>query len=335
MKINDIRPENLMKLKEPYLEHDKDFLKDRISSFISCNCPACGSKQYSLWAIKGGFTYTKCQQCETIFMNPRADEHTLSEFYRQSKNYEFWNKYIFPATNEIRKEKIFKPRAEKIINLCKKNEITGGTIMEVGAAFGTFCETIRELNFFNRIIAVEPTPDLANTCRQKNIETIENNIEKVILPNDSVDVVVSFEVLEHLGQPATFIASASKYLRPGGLIICTCPNGQGLEMLALQENASVVDHEHINYFNPNSIKILLKNNFIETVDISTPGELDVDLLITAFKKNPKLFEKNNFLKYLISSTSFELKRNLQEFVKNNMLSSHMLIVGRKSYKNQI
>jgi len=262
-------------------------------------------------------------------MNPRADEATLAEFYRQSKNYEFWNKYIFPATNAVRKEKIFRPRAKKIVNLCKKYGITGGTIMEVGSAFGTFCEAIRELDFFDRIIAVEPTPYLAETCRQKNIETIENNIENVDLLNNSIDVVVSFEVIEHLGTPATFITNASKYLKAGGMFVCTCPNGQGLEILSLKEKATAVDHEHLNYFNPDSIKILLENNSIKVIEVSTPGELDVELLKMSFKKNPRLFEKNDFLKYLISKKSINLEQSLQEFIKNNLLSSHMLTIGKK------
>jgi 2-polyprenyl-3-methyl-5-hydroxy-6-metoxy-1,4-benzoquinol methylase len=329
LKEKDIRPDNLMKLKEPALEYDKKYLKDRINLFGSCNCPACDSDKYSFWAEKDSFTYAICDHCGTIFMNPRATEEILNEFYRQSKNYEFWNKYIFPATDYLRKEKIFKPRAKRIVDLCNKYGVRGGTILEIGSAFGTFCEVIRELDYFDRIIAVEPTPDLAKTCREKGIETIESNVENITIPKKSIDVMVSFEVIEHLHNPFNFVFQATKYLKKGGLFICTCPNGEGLGTLVLKEKAKVVDHEHINYFNPKSIKILLKRNSIDVVEISTPGELDVSLLENYFIENPLLLEDNSFFKYLFLEAGHSVKNNFQEFIRQNNLSSHMWVVGRK------
>src|SRR5512133_2631310 len=95
---NDIRPKDLMKLKEPALEHDKQFLRDKRHLFVSCVCPACDSDDPVAWGEKEGFKYAKCRNCATVYMNPRATEDILEEFYKQSQNYEFWNKYIFPET---------------------------------------------------------------------------------------------------------------------------------------------------------------------------------------------------------------------------------------------
>ncbi len=38
------------------------------------------------------------------------------------------------------------------------------------------------------------------------------------------DVVVSFETIEHLHEPARFLAEVRRVLRPGGLFICSTPN---------------------------------------------------------------------------------------------------------------
>src|SRR5687768_12901244 len=110
-KENDIRPVDLMKMKEPALEHDKKCLRDKRPLFIHVPCPACGIEASEFWAMKEGFSYDKCQRCRTIFMNPRATENILYEFYDQSQNYAFWNKHIFPASEQARKQKIFIPRA--------------------------------------------------------------------------------------------------------------------------------------------------------------------------------------------------------------------------------
>jgi ubiquinone/menaquinone biosynthesis C-methylase UbiE len=44
------------------------------------------------------------------------------------------------------------------------------------------------------------------------------------LPNDSVDVVVSCETIEHFDDPSRFVAECARVLRPGGLMICSTPN---------------------------------------------------------------------------------------------------------------
>jgi len=324
----DIRPEDLMERKKPALQHDVKFLQERIPNFVNVDCVACGSKQYTAWAQKDSFSYSECSQCGTIFMNPRASEELSGEFYKQSQNYSFWNKYIFPATDSVRKEKIFRPRAAKTIAYCQKYQISGGTLLEIGAAFGTYCEAIKEHDFFQRVVAVEPTPGLADTCRKKNIETFEQTVEELSFAAGSADCVASFEVIEHLADPKKFIQLSTTLLKPGGLFICTCPNGQGLGTLVLKEKAKVVDHEHVNYFNPRSLSLLLNESGLETLEVATPGELDVDLLLNDFKAHPEHFGSQPFFKHLLTSAPHVLQ-GFQEFIKMNLLSSHLWIIARK------
>lgn len=44
------------------------------------------------------------------------------------------------------------------------------------------------------------------------------------LAAESIDVVVSFETIEHLPNPADFVAECHRVLKPGGLLICSTPN---------------------------------------------------------------------------------------------------------------
>lgn len=327
--VNDIRPENLMEQKKPLLEADKEYLRSRRSLFIEVACPACQSTQSVSWGEKEGFTYQQCSNCATIFMSPRADENLSGEFYMQSKNYDFWNKYIFPATDAVRKEKIFKPRAIKTIEFCKKYDIHSGVLLEIGAAFGTYCESIKELNYFESIVAVEPTPGLAETCRQKGFTTYEQTVEKLSFPQSSADVIANFEVIEHLANPLLFIQQSVKFLRTGGLFICTCPNGLALGTLILKENAAVVDHEHVNYFNPTSLSFLLESAGMEVLEVCTPGELDTDLLKQSFLLNPEIADHNPFLKEILKDGNESVQKKFQIFLQESLLSSHMWIIARK------
>jgi hypothetical protein len=82
---------------------------------------------------------------------------------------------------------------------------------------------------------------------------------------------VSFEVIEHVFDPAVFLHAASRLLRDGGLLVLTCPNGQGFDTATLGAASVAVDTEHVNLFNPSSLAALLVRSGYEVLDISTPG----------------------------------------------------------------
>ena len=52
----------------------------------------------------------------------------------------------------------------------------------------------------------------------------EGDASSLPLPDRSVDVVVSFETVEHITNPAAFLTECKRVLRDGGFLICSTPN---------------------------------------------------------------------------------------------------------------
>lgn len=325
----EIRPAQLMAKQRIAAVTDVGRMLSRYEEFVHVDCPACGAKDPSPKFEKNCIKYVECQACQTFYVNPRPSPAVLEWFYKDSPNYAYWNEVIFPASENVRREKIFKPRVNRLLELCAKYSVRTDALLEVGAGFGTFCAELNNRKSFARVVAVEPTPDLAKTCRIRGIEVLESPIEKVT--TDAVfDVVASFEVIEHLFAPKDFIGHMARLLKPGGLLILTCPNGHGFDIQTLGIESTSVDHEHLNYFNPKSLATLIGECGLEVLESFTPGELDADLVRNKVLAGDFDLSSQPFLQRVLVDEASQLLQPFQSFLTSHGLSSNMWIVAKKS-----
>lgn len=324
----DIRPAQLMQDKQKCVEHDRNFLLQRQAEWVEVNCPACSCSVSKPYGEKDGFTYGECVECRSIYTNPRPSLDLLHEFYSQSQNYAYWNKHIFPSTEAVRRDRIFAPRAKRLAEYCTQFGVASGTLLEVGAAFGTFCDEVRKLNLFDEIIALEPTRELAATCRERGFQVEERFIEQIDNA-EFADVVAAFEVIEHLFSPKEFLDNCFRILKPGGLVILSCPNGRGFDNATLGTQSGSFDHEHVNYFNPQSLNLLVERCGLQTLKVMTPGRLDAELVRKQFLDGKIDLSEQPFLNEVLNVRWNELGEKFQDFLAENCLSSHLWIVARK------
>ncbi len=326
----EIRPVQLMANQRIAALTDVGRMLSRYGEFVHVDCPACGANAHAPKFEKNGINYVECKECNTFYVNPRPPLDVLEWFYRGSPNYAYWNEVIFPASESVRRERIFVPRVDRLLELCRKYEIHTGSILEVGAGFGTFCGEVKKRDVFTRVVAVEPTPDLAKTCRDKGLEVLEVPVESIQLEAAELfDVVASFEVIEHLFAPIDFVGHMTRLLRPGGIIMLTCPNGQGFDIETLGTTSNTVDHEHLNYFNPKSLAQLLTSCGLEILESFTPGKLDADLVRNKIISGEFDVSNQPFLKKVLVDDWERLGAAFQEFLIHQGLSSNMWIVARK------
>lgn len=326
---NSIRPLDLVPGQLEAMKRDINWLISNKDNFIDVPCPACNETSSIKLFEKYHLNYVECNRCKTLYINPRPTPEILEQFYKISENYSYWNKYIFPASENARKENLFIPRVDKVIKFCDKYNVDKKAILEIGAGFGTFCEIMQSTGRFSRVVGIEPTPDLAKTCRTKGIEIIEKPIEKVRFSESELfDVVVNFEVIEHLFSPKDFIVQCKKMLRKNGLLIVTCPNGQGFDLITLKALSKTIDHEHLNYFNPESLKLLLEEIGFEVLEISTPGKLDAELVRNEILAENFDASGQPFLKKVLIDEWDSLGSKFQQFISTNLLSSNLWIIAQ-------
>ena len=329
LKETEIRPDDLMQKQAELYAADVERLVAASADFVHVACPACGSDTPRLAFRKYSLSYQHCETCETVYVSPRPTPQHLETYYQTSQNYEFWNRYIFPASEEARRLKIFKPRAERIVDICSRFEVGRNTLIEVGPGFGLFCEELGRMGAFQRIIGVEPTPGLAETCRKRGVEVIEQRVEDVRFDDLLVDAIVSFEVIEHLFSPREFVERCASPLSPGGVLVLTCPNIKGFDIDLLREVSDSVDAEHLNYFHPESLSDLVTSCGFEVLEVSTPGKLDAELVRKKVLAGQFSLQGHGFLQKVLIDDWDRLGPDFQQYLADHCLSSHMWLVARK------
>ena len=323
---NDIRPDKYSEILKQATNTDINFLYSRKNNFIEIPCPACGKTNTKIEFTKNGFNYIECAHCGMLYISPRPSIQILNEFYPQAESYKVFDKYIFPSSQEVRREKIFKPRVKKVLDFCEKYSITKDKIIEIGTGYGTFCEEMVKTKNFKEVVGVETSDSLAKTCSKLGFRLYNGLLEDLNI-DEKFDVAVAFEVLEHIFNPEKFLQKIYSILNKNSFLLITFPAWSGFDNSILREHARAIDHEHLNYFTEESITILLSRIGFEVLEITTPGEMDVDIVRKEIIANNVTVPK--FIK-TICVDKFETQgKAFQEFLKQNKLSSHMMVASIK------
>ena len=331
MKEEDIRPEQLTQKLAEYLLRDRERWLAGVQDFVRVPCPACGETAPGDAFTVRDYAFETCGRCKTVFYNPRPSEEQLGRYYREAESYGYWAKFIFPQSEEARRRKIFAPRAAAVKRLWESKALPTGRMLEIGAGYGIFCEEVRKLSIFREITAVEPTPDLAGVCRNKGFRTLAVPYEGLQEEPGSYSLVAAWEVIEHLFSPAKFIVSMRALLEPGGVLLLSCPNIEGFDMMVL--GCALADNfglEHINMFNPPSLTLLLERHGFGILELTTPGQLDAELVRKKILAGKFSVDDNPFLKRVLIDDWERVGESFQRFLSENGMSSHMVVMAQKA-----
>jgi SAM-dependent methyltransferase len=325
MKEEDIRKRDVLnRYLELVCEDAARLFVDR-TAFQKIDCPACTSQNICQQFVKNGFHYVQCNECETLFANPRPAYQDLMKIYVDSPSTRFWVEDFFLPMADARRDKIFKPRAKFIAERFPK--IQSGRMADIGAGFGLFIDELKILWPTSDLVAIEPSKDMAKICREKGLTVLETTLEEVD-SKERFDFMTAFELFEHLHDPKPFIERVYNLLNPGGYLFLTTLNGLGFDIQILWEQAkSVFPPHHLNFFNPHSMELLLVRKGFEIVEIATPGQLDWDIIEGAYRHEG--LEPGRFFKTVSRHGTDKTKLDLQQWIQINNFSSHMRVIAKK------
>ena len=192
-----------------------------------------------------------CQQCGLEFLSPQPSGDWLGEEYAQ-----YHVRHGIDVS--LHKSAHFTRLLERL-----PIDFTGKRVLEFGAAEGNCIKAVRRKAPTAHITAVEANISNARTLKPLADETQMVSVEEWLSRSNGkkYDVVMMFDVLEHLRDPVAVVKKLRKsVLNENGYLIATFPVCDSLSRRAMGRLWPHYKVEHLFYFTKEALGILAKES---------------------------------------------------------------------------
>jgi SAM-dependent methyltransferase len=253
-----------------------------VISIAEIACPLCASPEADLLyerledvedRVPGHYAISRCSACRLVYLSLRPSEDSLPQCY--PANYHVVDgarrhvvaDFLYGLRLKLRSAAMLKASGPRI-----------GALLEVGCGDGSFLQFLdRQLPQSSRLVGIDylvPAP--ANPSPRLTL--IQGEIEKVEFPV-KFDVVVMFNVLEHVADPLKVLKNLSESMTPGGVLFGEVPNWRSpWRSLFPRHWQGLQIPRHQTHFEPDTLRALFRAAGYEAVELASvfdPGDLAV------------------------------------------------------------
>jgi 2-polyprenyl-6-hydroxyphenyl methylase/3-demethylubiquinone-9 3-methyltransferase len=160
------------------------------------------------------------------------------------------------------------------VDECSRTPLAGKTALDVGCGAGLLAEPLARLGA--RVTGIDASPEVIAVAREHAGEhglEIDYRAGDVQELEGQFDLVTAMEVVEHVAEPAAFVAALAKRLAPGGLLIMSTPNATRMSKLLLITLAEGIGqiprgtHEFERFIAPDRLKAMLADAGLRCIDV--------------------------------------------------------------------
>ena len=134
----------------------------------------------------------------------------------------------------------------------------GKDVLDIACGEGYGCRLLAEIA--NKVVGVDLDADAIrhakNAYRDDNIDFHVGDCIKIPLPDQSIDLVTSFETIEHHNQHQEMMLELKRIMKPDGILIISTPNRIYFEQIKAEPNPY-----HVRELSKDQLSSLLSQNF--------------------------------------------------------------------------
>jgi len=229
------------------------------------NCPICHSAHINYAFSVPEAPIVCCADCNFLFLHPQPSDEVLRRIYTDT--------YFLGATDERMRAHVadLKTATAKLyLDQLAGQGVRGGRLLEVGCGDG-YLLTAAELRGYE-VTGVEYSEHAAQRARAglTRGQVLVGEISQVSLPSEAFDVCILADVIEHVRDPRSFLATVRGHLKPGGCLLIATPTTDSWSARLMRRRWMEFKTEHMSYFSRHTLGLLLSQTGFQSIQF-LPG----------------------------------------------------------------
>jgi 2-polyprenyl-3-methyl-5-hydroxy-6-metoxy-1,4-benzoquinol methylase len=202
-----------------------------------------------------------CRDCGLARSVPPVDAEEIEALYRDVEDPEYF-------ASESERRESFRAALARIESLGLVRP--PGRLLEIGSSVGLFLEEARRAGW--EAHGIEPSRWAAESARARGLSVFNGTLSEFVPEGGPFDLVVSWDVWEHLEDPIAALRSAYALLRPGGLFVFTTVNLGGLGRKLFRGRWPWFMRMHLHYFTRESLTRMVRSSGFEVLSTKTEAK---------------------------------------------------------------
>jgi 2-polyprenyl-3-methyl-5-hydroxy-6-metoxy-1,4-benzoquinol methylase len=209
--------------------------------------------------LPGEFTVVKCNTCGLMRTNPRPTPATIGFYYPDD-----YGPYVGTRVHHARPKpsivikELFKPLFRLIFNfnVTALPTMAPGRMLEIGCASGAFLHHMAGQGW--QVQGIEFSEKAAQAAAQLGYRIHAGPLETAPQPDEPVDLIVGWMVLEHLHDPVGGLQKLREWAKPGAWLALSVPNAGSLEFRLFKDKWYALQlPTHFHHFTPATLEKVL------------------------------------------------------------------------------
>ena len=239
-------------------------------------CPLCGhASYYKIFTRADKLPLHECTDCRFVYLGLRPNEKALDRYYADqyfdnSATYQHYFDYAQAVTDLGYCPRIarMKPFVENWHNK---------RVLEIGCAAGSTLKLLERMGAMVR--GIEISAQAVTIARDHyGLDVLHSPFNAGKFIGEQFDILLLFDVLEHLPHPGLVLDDIQALLAPGGILVLTVPNFNRFDQVGAKWRGVQSYWEHLHYFRAEVLsRCLTKRNFTITEMHSFTGAAQEDI----------------------------------------------------------